>query len=176
MFDQKRLCGDGTCTTRAEQLRDGDQQVDGEDEEVTHGVNRTIVASACKTAPQWRIRSYYDFATHRKPLRRKQRSRAASSRRRELRRTRRSHRICFTSQGRRESVGLSYRAITSGRRLVRSADLGRWVTRITTSRLIARKVCLTVARLKLCGPLVVAEKRVPTGSHAVEGRRPNAAD
>ena len=39
--------------------------MDGEDEEVTHGVNRTIVASACKTAPQWRIRSYYDFATHR---------------------------------------------------------------------------------------------------------------
>ena len=38
--------------------------MDGEDEEVAHGVNRTIVASSCKTAPQWRIRSYYDFATH----------------------------------------------------------------------------------------------------------------
>jgi len=25
MFEQERLCGDGTCTTRAEQLRDGDQ-------------------------------------------------------------------------------------------------------------------------------------------------------
>jgi hypothetical protein len=29
MFEQKRLCGDGACTARAEQLRDGDQQVDG---------------------------------------------------------------------------------------------------------------------------------------------------
>ena len=29
MFEQKRLCGDGACAARAEQLRDGDQQVDG---------------------------------------------------------------------------------------------------------------------------------------------------
>jgi hypothetical protein len=64
MLEQERLCGDGTYTTRAEQLREGDQQVDGEGEEIAHGVNRTMVASAFKTAPQWRIRAYYDFATH----------------------------------------------------------------------------------------------------------------
>ena len=29
MFEQKRLCRDGACAARAEQLRDGDQQVDG---------------------------------------------------------------------------------------------------------------------------------------------------
>jgi hypothetical protein len=29
MFEQKRLCGDGACAAGAEQLRDGDQQVDG---------------------------------------------------------------------------------------------------------------------------------------------------
>jgi hypothetical protein len=29
MFEQKSLCGDGACAARAEQLRDGDQQVDG---------------------------------------------------------------------------------------------------------------------------------------------------
>jgi hypothetical protein len=29
MFEQKRLCGDRACAARAEQLRDGDQQVDG---------------------------------------------------------------------------------------------------------------------------------------------------
>ena len=25
-------------------------------------MNRTMVASVCKTAPHWRIRSYYDYA------------------------------------------------------------------------------------------------------------------
>jgi hypothetical protein len=44
MFEQERLCGDATYTIRAEQLRDRDQQVDGEGEEVAHGVNRTIGA------------------------------------------------------------------------------------------------------------------------------------
>ena len=56
MFEQKRLCGDGTYATWAEQLREGDQQVDGEDEEFAHGANRTMTVSACKTAPHRRIR------------------------------------------------------------------------------------------------------------------------
>jgi len=51
MLEQERLCGDGTYTTRAEQLREGAQQVDGEGEKVAHGVNRTMVASAFRIAP-----------------------------------------------------------------------------------------------------------------------------
>ena len=68
MFEQKRLCGDGADATGAKELRDGDQQVDGEDQDFTHGVNATMVASACKTAPRGRIASHYDFATHRLAL------------------------------------------------------------------------------------------------------------
>jgi hypothetical protein len=66
MLEQKRLCGDGTHTTRADQLGDGDQQVDGEDEKFAHGANRSMFVSARKTAPHRRIPSYYDFATHRR--------------------------------------------------------------------------------------------------------------
>ena len=51
--------------TWAEQLRDGDQQVDGEDEEFAHGANAIMITSVRKTAPHRRIRSYYEFATHR---------------------------------------------------------------------------------------------------------------
>ena len=40
MPEDQGLCSDGTCTTRADQLRDGDQQVDGEDKEFAHGANR----------------------------------------------------------------------------------------------------------------------------------------
>jgi hypothetical protein len=58
MFEQKRLRGDGACTTWAEQLRKGDKQVDGEDEEFAHGVNRNMTVSACKAAPHRRIRSH----------------------------------------------------------------------------------------------------------------------
>lgn len=65
MFEQKRLSGDSPYTTRAEQLREGDQQVDGEDEEFAHGANGTITVSACKTARRVRIASHYEFATHR---------------------------------------------------------------------------------------------------------------
>jgi hypothetical protein len=39
--------------------------VDGEDEEFAHVANRTITASARKTAPHRRIPAYYEFATHR---------------------------------------------------------------------------------------------------------------
>jgi methylmalonyl-CoA mutase cobalamin-binding domain/chain len=65
MFKQKRLCGYGAYTTWAEQLRDGDQQVDGEDQDFAHGANRSMTASARKTAPHRRIPPYYEFATHR---------------------------------------------------------------------------------------------------------------
>ena len=50
MLEQQGLCGDGTYATWAEQLREGDQQVDGEDEQFAHGANGTMTASARKTA------------------------------------------------------------------------------------------------------------------------------
>jgi hypothetical protein len=65
MFERKRLRGNGAYATRAEQLHEGDQQVDGEDEEFAHGVNATSIASTRKTAPHRRIPSYVEFATHR---------------------------------------------------------------------------------------------------------------
>jgi hypothetical protein len=43
MFEQKRLCGDGAHATWTEQLREGDQQVDGEDEEFAHGAKATMI-------------------------------------------------------------------------------------------------------------------------------------
>jgi hypothetical protein len=41
MFEQKRLCGDGAYTTWAEQLREDDEEVDGEGEAIAHGANGT---------------------------------------------------------------------------------------------------------------------------------------
>ena len=64
MLEQKRLRGDSTYTTWAEQLREGDQQVDNEDEECADGANRSMTVSARKTAPHRRTPSYYEFATH----------------------------------------------------------------------------------------------------------------
>ena len=55
VFEQKRLRGDGGYATWAEHLREGDQQVDGEDEEFARGANRSMTASTRKTAPQRRI-------------------------------------------------------------------------------------------------------------------------
>ena len=55
MFEQKRLRGDSAYTTWAEQFREGDEEVDGENEEFARGANRTMTASARKTAPRrWR--------------------------------------------------------------------------------------------------------------------------
>ena len=51
MLEQQRLCHDGTQATGAQEFRDGDQKVDGEDEEFAHGTNRTMTGSARKTAP-----------------------------------------------------------------------------------------------------------------------------
>ncbi len=58
MFEQKRLRGDGAYATWAAQFREGDQQVDGEDEEFAHGVNATMITSVRKTARHRRIPSY----------------------------------------------------------------------------------------------------------------------
>jgi len=41
VLQQQRLCGDGADATWAEQLCDGDQEVDGEDDEVAHVANGT---------------------------------------------------------------------------------------------------------------------------------------
>jgi hypothetical protein len=65
MLEQKRLCGDRAYATGAEQLRECDQQVNGEAEEFAHGTNATMIASTRKTAPHSRIPSYFEFATHR---------------------------------------------------------------------------------------------------------------
>jgi len=65
MLQQQRLRSDGTNATRPEELHKGDQQVDGENEEVAHRANRTMTTSANKTAPCWWIPSYYEFAPHR---------------------------------------------------------------------------------------------------------------
>lgn len=59
------LCGDGTDTTWAEQLCGGDEQVDGQDDEVAHAAHRSMTATAHKTAPHGRIPSYCEFATDR---------------------------------------------------------------------------------------------------------------
>ena len=64
MLQQQRLRSDGTYATRAKEFHEGDQQVDGENEEVAHGANRIITTIARKTAPHGRIPSYYEFATH----------------------------------------------------------------------------------------------------------------
>ena len=58
MFEEKRFRGDGAYSTWAEQLRERDEQVDGPDEQISHGANRNIVNVPRKTAPRKRIRSY----------------------------------------------------------------------------------------------------------------------
>ena len=41
VLQQQRLCGDGAYATRAEQLREGHEEVDREDDEVAHVANGT---------------------------------------------------------------------------------------------------------------------------------------
>ena len=57
MFEEKRFRGDGAYATWAEQLRERDEQVDGQDEQISHRANRNIAAVPRKTAPHRRIRS-----------------------------------------------------------------------------------------------------------------------
>jgi len=65
VLEQQGLGGDGADATGAEELRNGDQQVDGKDEDFSHRVERTITANACKTARGVRIASHCEFAIHR---------------------------------------------------------------------------------------------------------------
>jgi len=65
MLQQRRFRGDGAYTTWAEQLRKRDEQVDGQDEQISHGTNRNIANVARKTAPHRRMHSYQEFTTHR---------------------------------------------------------------------------------------------------------------
>jgi hypothetical protein len=50
MLEQQRFRDDGTCATRAEEFRDGDEQVDYQEEQSAHQANRTMTAGAHKTA------------------------------------------------------------------------------------------------------------------------------
>lgn len=58
MLQQQRLRSDGAYTTWAEQLRERDEQVDGQDQQISRGAYRNIVNVPRKTAPHRRIRSY----------------------------------------------------------------------------------------------------------------------
>ena len=64
VLEQQRLGGDGADAAGAKELRNGDQQVDGKDEDFSHRVERTITAGTCKTARRVRIASHWEFATH----------------------------------------------------------------------------------------------------------------
>ena len=65
VLEQQGLGGDGADAIGAKELRKGDQQVDGKDEDFSHRANRTITARACKAARRAPIASHYEFATHR---------------------------------------------------------------------------------------------------------------
>ena len=65
MLEDQGFCGDGTHATRAEQPREGDEEVDGEDEEFAHEANGTMTAVPRKPVAHTRIPSYYELATHR---------------------------------------------------------------------------------------------------------------
>ena len=65
MLEQQRLGGDGADAAGAKELREGDQQVDGKDEDFSHLPNRTTAAGTRKTARGVRIASHCEFATHR---------------------------------------------------------------------------------------------------------------
>jgi hypothetical protein len=64
VLEQQGLGGDGADAAGAKELREGDQQVDGKDEDFSHRANRTITAGTCKTARRVRVASHCEFATH----------------------------------------------------------------------------------------------------------------
>ena len=68
VLEQQGLGGDGADAAGAKELREGDQQVDGKDEDLSHRAKRTMTASACKTARRVRIASHCEFATHRRQI------------------------------------------------------------------------------------------------------------
>jgi len=65
VLEQQGLGGDGADAAGAKELREGDQQVNGKDEDLSHRANRTTTAGTCKTARRVRITSHWEFATHR---------------------------------------------------------------------------------------------------------------
>jgi hypothetical protein len=65
MLEEQRFCGDGASATGAEEFRDGDEQVDYQEEQVAHQAHRTMTAGARKAERRRRIPSYYEFATNR---------------------------------------------------------------------------------------------------------------
>ena len=68
LFEQQGFCDDRADATGTAELRDRDQQVDGENDEFAHAANRTIIAAVRKAAREDRIHSYYEFATHRRAI------------------------------------------------------------------------------------------------------------
>jgi len=68
LLEQQGLSGDGADAPGAKELREGDQQVDGKDDDITHRANRIITAGTCKTARRARIASHCEFATHNRRL------------------------------------------------------------------------------------------------------------
>jgi hypothetical protein len=64
VLEQQRLGGDGADAAGAKELREGDQQLDGKDEDFPHRAHRTMTARACKAARRVRIASHREFATH----------------------------------------------------------------------------------------------------------------
>jgi len=50
MLEQQRFRSDGACATRAEEFRDGDEQVDYQEEPIAHQANRSTTAGVHKTA------------------------------------------------------------------------------------------------------------------------------
>jgi hypothetical protein len=64
VLEQQRLGGDGADATGAQEPREGDQQVDGKDEDLSHRSNRITTADARKTARSVRVASHCEFATH----------------------------------------------------------------------------------------------------------------
>jgi hypothetical protein len=64
VLEQQGLGGDGADAPGAKELRKGDQQVDGKDEDLSHRANRTMTAGTCQSARRVRIASHYEFATH----------------------------------------------------------------------------------------------------------------
>jgi hypothetical protein len=65
MLQQQRHRGDGAHAPWADEFRQGDQQVDGENEEGAHVANRITTAVPRKTAWRGRIPLCCEFATHR---------------------------------------------------------------------------------------------------------------
>ncbi len=63
--EQQGLGGDGADAAGAKEPREGNQQVDGKDEDFSHRANRTTTAGTCKTARGVRVASHCEFATHR---------------------------------------------------------------------------------------------------------------